>query len=115
MRVTANYRRYDQTFKEDALALLRRSNRTINAVARDLGVPPSTLEYWYNADMAKKRKQRPAGGKTLPVGDPSAESPEEKVARLERENDALRRENDSLKMDRAILKKAAAFFAKESE
>jgi transposase len=115
MRATANYRRYDQTFKEDALALLRRSERSFGAVARDLGVPPSTLEYWYNADMAKKRKQRPAAGKSLPVGDPSAESPEEKIARLERENNALRKENDSLKMDRAILKKAAAFFAKESE
>lgn len=115
MRATANYRSYDPSFKEDALALLRRSGRTCGAVARDLGIPSSTLEYWYNADMAKKGKKRPTGAKVLPVGDPSAEAPEDKIARLERENDALRKENDSLKMDRAILKKAAAFFAKESE
>lgn len=42
------------------------------------------------------------------------ETPEQRVARLERENAALRRENDTLRMDREILKKAAAFFAKES-
>jgi len=116
MRVQSNnHRHYDQSFKEDALALLRRSERSIGAIASDLGVPPSTLDYWYKADMAKKRKQRPAGAKALPVGDPSAEAPEEKVARLEREVAALRKENDELKTDRAILKKAAAFFARESE
>jgi transposase-like protein len=48
MRVQ-NHREYDRTFKEDALALLRRTDRTINTVARDLGVPPSTLDYWYKA------------------------------------------------------------------
>ncbi len=115
MRAHTNHRRYDQTFKEDALALLRRGNRSAGAIARDLGIPPSTLDYWYNTDMAKKRQQRPAAGKALPVGDPSAEAPEEKIARLEREVAALQKENDGLKMDRAILKKAAAFFAKESE
>jgi transposase len=108
------YRRYDQSFKEDALALLRRGGRTFGAVARDLGIPPGTLEYWYNADMAKKGK-RSTQGKALPVGDPGAEGAEEKIARLEGEVAELRKENDSLRMDRAILKKAAAFFAKESE
>lgn len=114
MRVR-NRRHYDQTFKDDALGLLRRSERSLAAVAHDLGIPSSTLDYWYNADMAKKRKQRVAGGKPLPVGDPAAEAPDEKIARLEREVAELRKENDTLKMDRAILKKAAAFFAKESE
>ena len=114
MRVQ-NHRQYDRTFKEDALALLRRSDRTINAVASDLGIPPSTLDYWYKADMVKKRKQAAGSSKALPVGDPAAESPEDKIARLEREVAELRKENEGLKTDRAILKKAAAFFAKESE
>jgi transposase len=115
MRVQTQ-RRYDEAFKDDAVALLRRSDRTIGAVARDLGIPPSTLEYWYNADMAKKRKKQPPRlGKALPVREPTAEHPEDRIARLEREVAELRKENDSLKMDRAILKKAAAFFAKESE
>ena len=113
MREPIEYRRYDEAFKEDALALFRRSHRTLSRVACDLGIPAATLEYWYKADMAKKRKQRQAGGK-LPVSEPT-EAPEEKIARLEQELVAVRRENESLKQDRAILKKAAAFFAKESE
>jgi transposase-like protein len=64
-----------------------------------------------------KRGRDAAGPKSkgLPVGNPGAEAPDEKLARLEREVEALRKENESLKQDRAILKKAAAFFAKESE
>ena len=83
--------------------------------ARDIGIPSSTLEYWYNAEMAKKGQKRPRGTKVLPVplGDPSAETPEDKIARLERENDALRKENDSLEMDCAILQSAAAFLVKQ--
>lgn len=114
MRVQT-HRQYDRAFKEDALALLRRSDRTIHSVARDLGIPTSTLDYWYKSEMAKKRRQGSPNGKALPVGDPAAESADDKVARLEREVAELRKENEDLKMDRAILKKAAAFFAKESE
>ena len=46
------------------------------------------------------------------VGD---ETPEAKIARLERELAAARHQISSLETDRAILKKAAAFFAKESD
>jgi transposase len=116
MRVLRTYRRYEASFKEEAVALLRRSDRGLNEVARGLGVPPSTLEGWYKDDMAKKGKDKTfSKGKGLPVGDPGAEAPADKLARLERENEALRKENENLKQDRAILKKAAAFFAKESE
>jgi transposase len=112
MRVRRSYRHYDTSFKEEAVALLHRSDRSLGQVARDLGVPTTTLEGWYNADMAKKGR---AKEKALPVGAPAAEAPAEKLARLEREVEALRKENEGLKQDRAILKKAAAFFAKESE
>src|SRR5437762_13784442 len=115
MRVSTSRRNYDPSFREDALALVRRSGRAIDAVADDLGIPSSTLRYWYDADMAKKRKKGARPSPRLPVGDPAAESLEEKLARLEKENAALRKENDGLKLDRAILKKAAAFFAKENE
>ena len=112
MRV-ANRRTYDRSFREDSLSLLSRSDRPLAVIAHDLGISPSTLRYWYEADMAKKGKK--VRGAKLPVGDPAAESPEEKVARLETEVAVLRQENEELKLDRAILKKAAAFFAKESE
>ena len=104
-------KRHDDTFREEALVLLKRSDRTLNGVAEDLGIPASTLRYWYNADMGKKGK-KPGGAPSKPSG---SENVDEKLARLERENIALKKKVDELEMDRAILKKAAAFFAKESE
>jgi transposase len=107
---------YDETFRREALALLQRTDRSLPQVARDLGLVPQTLRNWYNASMVKKEPKRATGQPAkLPVSDPTAESSEAKVARLERENAYLRKENEDLKVDRAILKKAAAFFAKESE
>jgi transposase-like protein len=87
----------------------------MKAVARDLGVPFMTLYGWYKRAMAKKGKRSSVRDTALPVSNPGAEAPEEKIVRLEREVTELRKENESLKLDRAILKKAAAFFAKESE
>jgi transposase len=115
MRVQV-HQRYDETFKQEALELLERSDRSLHGVAIDLGIEPSTLRSWYKkAEMAKKGKKRGRPHKALPVRDPASETQDDKVVRLERENAALRKQVDSLEMDRAILKKAAAFFAKESE
>src|SRR5262245_40624718 len=106
MRVRSS-RQYDATFRLDAVELLLKSNRTLKEVARDLGIPATTLTYWYKAEMAKRgKKPRPA---RTPVRDPAEETAEEKIARLERENAALRKAVEQLEMDRAILKKAAAF------
>ena len=52
MRVEV-HRRYDETFKRDALELLKRSDRSMLRVAEDLGIGVSTLRYWYKADMAQ--------------------------------------------------------------
>lgn len=111
------HRRYDLSFRDDALALLRRGGRSVRSVAEDLGIPTATLRYWYDADMAKKRKKKAAGSPAAKpaVLDPAHETPEERIARLEKENATLQRRVDALEMDKAILKKAAAFFAKESE
>jgi transposase len=103
---------YTDEFKSDAVEALRRSDRSLRQVAQDLGVSPSGLHAWYKREeMAKKTKST---GKARPLA-PATETAEQRLVRLERENDALRRENDTLRMDREILKKAAAFFAKESE
>jgi len=105
--------KYDPQFKRDALRLVERGDRSLNAVARDLGIPQKTLWAWYYIEMGKKGKPGP-GSKV--VGKASApETPQETIARLEREVSELKRKNAALEMDRAILKKAAAFFAKESE
>ena len=107
-------RTYDESFRQDALALLRRSDRSIKGVAQGLGVPSATLRYWYKRDMAKKGR-KPSAVSPAPARDRTEETLEDKVARLEKENAALKRKTEQLEMDRAILKKAAAFFAKESE
>jgi transposase len=103
--------RYTIEFRHEALALLRRSDRSLKEVAGDLGVNHWTLRSWMEQDDMKRKKRAPTG--SLPT--PKNETVEEQLARLKRENAKLLRENDQLKEDREILKKAAAFFAKESE
>jgi transposase len=94
-------KKYTEEFKADAIKLARearRSDKSNDAVARDLGVHPNTLAEWIRRDDSLH-----AGDGTNTDGlDPKAE--------LEQ----LRKENRILKMEREILKKAAAFFAKES-
>jgi transposase len=108
--------RYDDAFREGALGLLARSGRSIPAVAADLGIPAATLRHWYNGGMARSRKPTHVLPTLKPPTSTAAnETLQQKVARLERENEELRRANAELEMDRAILKKAAAFFVKESE
>jgi len=110
------YGDFDREFREEAVKLVAKKGRPLETIASDLGVPASTLRRWYVLAMGKKKGARfKKGGIALPVSDPEAESPEEKIERLERENAQLRKENAALQMDRSILKKAAAFFAKESE
>lgn len=108
MRVT---NRYDENFKNDAVSLARKGDRTVAQVARDLGMSHWTLREWCKHEsMAKRQKKVPTTA--APV---AAEDAAEKLKRLERENARLQRENETLRVDREILKKAAAFFAKESE
>ncbi len=100
---------YTPEFRADAIALLRRTDRSFRQVALDLGVSNVTLSDWYNQDeMAKKGKLKGAI-KAVPVAMLQDESVKHRMARLERENAALRKEVDSLRMDREILKKAAAY------
>jgi transposase-like protein len=103
---------YTDEFKSDAVEAVRRSDRSRRQVARDLGVSHAALCAWYKREeMAKRTK---GNSKARPPA-PTEETAEQRLRRLERENDALRKENETLRMDREILKKAAAFFAKESE
>jgi len=109
MRVT----KYSDEFKSDAVNLVRRGGRSMMQVARDLGVNHWTLRDWCRTEGMAKRRKRESG--KAGSANPTAESPEQRIEHLERENRRLQKENDALRMDKAILKKAAAFFAKESE
>jgi transposase len=106
---------YSEEFKESAIDLMERSDRSFAEVSRDLGVSIWTLRNWYNKRRMGRKKGKQKSPEAVLKALHGAETPEQRLARLERENAALRRENESLKMDREILKKAAAFFAKEHE
>jgi len=107
--------RYSEEFKADALAVVEQGQRSISAIAIDLGIDPWTLRHWYKkkrgpmASRSKKKLQQ------RPDVVPFRETEAERIRRLERELAVARKENEQLRMDREILKKAAAFFAKESE
>ena len=95
----ARQTRYPSEFKEEAVALVNSSGRSIADVARSLGVSDRTLWYWVN----ENRKAREH------AEDPTALNADE-AAELKR----LRKENAQQREDMEILRKAAAYFAKET-
>jgi transposase len=92
-------KRYTAEFKRDAVALVNASpGRTVNEIARELGVSPEGLRGW-----VKQARVDAAGGTTGSLT--SAER--EELAALRRRV----REQDQVIN---ILKKAAAFFAQDN-
>ena len=87
---------YPPQFRAEAVKLVQESGKSINQIAKDLGVSHQTLRTWV------KRAEIDAG---LRDGLTTAEREELRK---------LRRENRILRQEREILKKAAAFFAKET-
>jgi transposase-like protein len=93
-----NRRKFSVEFKAETVRLVRNSDKTISAIARELDLTETALRRWVQqADID-------AGG-----GAPGALTSERE------ELVALRRETKRLRMERDLLKKATAFFAKESE
>ncbi len=87
-------RSFTPEFKQEAVDLCRRSGKSECQVARELGVPQSTVNRWMRQAAS------------APLGSNSFLATEELKV--------LRREVEQLRMERDILKKAVAFFAKES-
>ena len=92
-------RSFTDEFRAGAVALVIDEGRSINQVAKDLDLTPSTYRSWVEQARSDRGKGAKHGMLTT----------EERV-----ELTRLRRENRQLLMERDILKKAAAFFAKES-
>ena len=84
---------YTPEFKEQAVALYRKSGTTFSAVAKELGVDPGSLSAW-----VKKADAAATGAGTS-------------TFQIEEENRKLKRENARLKEENEILLKASAFFA----
>ncbi len=89
-------RKYTPEFRAEAVKLVRTSEKPLGHVAKDLGIPESSLYQWVRAAEEPKDDA------------PLSENEREELKRL-------RRENERLQMEREFLKKAAAFFAKESK
>ncbi len=89
---------YPPEFRAEAVRLARGSDKSIPALAADLGVSSEALRSWLRQADVDEGHGRPS--------DLTTDEREE----LRR----LRRENQVLKQEREILKKAAAFFAKET-
>ncbi len=90
------HRPYPPEFRAEAVRLARGSEKSIPALAADLGVSSEALRHWLRQDDAD-------GGRGQP-GDLTADEQDE----LRR----LRREVNVLRQEREILRKAAAYFAK---
>ena len=89
---------YPLEFRAEAVRLARGSEKSIPALAADLGVSSEALRHWLRQADADDGRGQP--------GDLTTDEREE-LRRLRRENHVLRQEGE-------ILKKAAAFFAKET-
>lgn len=90
-------RPYSPQFRREAVELYRRSGKSLQTIASELGVAHESLRMW------NKQHDIDAGGAEGLSSDERAE--------LTR----LRRENRRLEAERDLLKRAAAFFAKETE
>jgi transposase len=86
---------YSPEFRKEAVELVKRTGRSANQIASELGVSQSSLSRWI--------RQAKVSQEGSDVFDRNAEIKQ------------LRKENERLRMERDILKKAAAFFANESQ
>ncbi|MEV7525089.1 transposase [Streptomyces sp. NPDC091371] len=90
------FARYLEEFKRDAVELVRSSGRTVNSVAKELGVNSESLRQW-----VRRAESMARGG-----GDVLTPSEREELKRL-------RKQVRELELEKEILRKAAQYFAKE--
>jgi transposase len=90
-------RTYTREFKQEAVQLVRSSDKSQAQIARDLGIADSTLHHWCKLFSEQGEQAFPGSGHQTPQ--------EEDLRQLRRENDLLRQERD-------ILKKAIGIFSR---
>ena len=90
-------RTFTREFKQEAVQLVRSSNKSQAQIARDLGIADSTLHHWCKQFSEHGQQAFPGSGHQTPQ--------EEELRHLKRENEVLRQERD-------ILKKAIGIFSR---
>lgn len=93
-------RSFSKEFKVEAVKLANSSDKTMEQIARELGITSTMLYNW-------RKKYGELSSEVVEKGS-SLSSEELRIKQLELENARLREERD-------ILKKATAFFANESK
>jgi transposase len=88
-------KKYDKAFKEQAIALLESSERTIKEIAEEMGIDRSTLAYWRREKLLHQDKAFPGKGNAR----------DEEIAQL-------KRKLADVTMERDILKKALGICTK---
>jgi transposase len=97
----SKHKKYDKSFKQQAIQLALSSNQAIAKTAKELGVLESTLYHWVSTAKAKKT--------------PIESGKEVDIEKLHEELLKLRKDNNRLKETCEILKKATAYFANDSK
>ena len=92
-------RSFSKHYKPEVVELIRKSGKSIGAVARELDLAETAVRRWVQ-QVEIDSGRGPAGALTT--------AEREELA-------ALRKRVKTLEMEREILKKATAFFAKESK
>lgn len=88
--------KFDKEFKTHAVRLVVEEGVSVSRASKDLGVGLSTLQRWV--------RELKAHGKSAFPGKGHLRADDERLKKLERENEVLKRERD-------ILKKALAIFS----
>jgi transposase len=94
--------KYPESFRRDAVELVRSSGRSLREIGQELGVNHETLRNWVNA---ANRADAAGPGRGRPEGELSVDERDE----LRR----LRKKVAELELEKEILRKAAQYFAKE--
>ena len=90
-------RKYDKEFKINSIKLYRESGKKLEEIARDLGIPKSTLYTWVQEFKEHGEDSFVGSGQIKPCN--------EEIYRL-------KKQLADVTMERDILKKAAAIFLK---
>jgi len=92
-----NQRQYDKEFRINAVKHYESSNKSLLQIAKDLGIPSSTLSGWVQEYKDHGEQSFPGSGKIKPCNE---------------EYYLLKKELEDVRMERDILKKAIAIFSK---